>query len=78
MTDPREPFETDSPVDTTTAATDLDDVRLDVRDVTVKGDAATAAVRTEVTRADGTKLRQDGTRRLVRRDGEWRVVITEE
>ncbi len=31
MTDPREPFETDSPVDTTTAATDLDDVRLDVR-----------------------------------------------
>ncbi len=31
MTDPREPFETDSPVDTTTAATDLDDVRMDVR-----------------------------------------------
>ena len=31
MTDPREPFETDSPVDTTTAATDLDDVRMDAR-----------------------------------------------
>ncbi len=31
MTDPREPFETDSPVDTATAATDLDDVRMDVR-----------------------------------------------
>ncbi len=31
MTDPREPFETDGPVDTTTAATDLDDVRMDVR-----------------------------------------------
>jgi transcription termination/antitermination factor NusG len=31
VTDPREPFETDSPVDTTTAVTDLDDVRLDAR-----------------------------------------------
>jgi transcription termination/antitermination factor NusG len=31
VTDPREPFETDSPVDTTTAVTDLDDVRMDAR-----------------------------------------------
>ena len=31
MTDPREPFETDGPVDSTTAATDLDDVRMDAR-----------------------------------------------
>ena len=31
MTDPREPYETDGPVDVSTAATDLDDARFDVR-----------------------------------------------
>lgn len=56
----------------------LRDVELEVKAVTVKGDDATASIQTRLTRPDGSKLSQDGTRRLVRRDGRWRVVITEE
>lgn len=56
----------------------LRDVELVVKQVTIKGDTATAATQTRLTRADGSKLRQDATRRLVRRDGRWRVVLTEE
>lgn len=51
---------------------------LDVGSVRVAGERATATVRTLVTRADGSSLRQEATRRLIRRDGRWRVLVSAE
>lgn len=56
----------------------LRDVQLDVTSIEVKGNRATANVRTRLTRPDGSKLDQAAVRRLVRLDGRWRLLITEE
>ncbi|HWT23457.1 MAG TPA: nuclear transport factor 2 family protein [Solirubrobacteraceae bacterium] len=50
------------------AMRDADDVELDVRDVTVQGDRATARVRARFGGADRVRTLQ-----LVREDGGWRI-----
>ena len=56
----------------------LRDVATDVTSIEVKGDRASAQVRTRLTRPDGSRLDQAAVRRLVRLDGRWRLLITEE
>lgn len=56
----------------------LRSVRQEVKAVAVHGDTATARVDVRVVRADGSVLRQLATRRLARRDGSWRIVLSPE
>ena len=53
-------------------------LRTTVKSVRVDGDEATATVRSQVTRADGSTFSNVYTRDLVRRDGKWRIRISPE
>lgn len=56
----------------------LKDVQQEVGRIEVDGDDATAVIDVRFTREDGTTLRRETTRRLVKRNGSWRVVLTGE
>lgn len=63
---------------TSARAAQVDGLRTTVQSVRIKGDAATATVRSEVTRTDGSRFGNTYTRDLVRRDGAWRIRISPE
>lgn len=54
------------------------ELRTSVRTVKVEGDEARATLRSEVTRADGSRFTNEYQRELVRRDGRWRIRISPE
>lgn len=53
-------------------------LRTTVKSVELEGDEATATVRSEVTRTDGSTFTNTYTRDLVRHDGRWRIRISPE
>jgi hypothetical protein len=59
-------------------ASEVSDLTTDVGKIEIDGDRATAIVHTQLTRADGSDLRQDQPYDLVRTDDGWRVRIADE